>query len=353
MVSLGPGWSQPLDLADALPPGDAADLPAPSPAHARLEVPHEFQGPGLSVRVRSYCVADGFDRQALQDAILKRNGTLRAYADVLCTQYHRGPRAQGAADIYFFDSGVVVFWGLDAEAERYLLSELVPPAASTGALAADRVERDRITVTFAALSSACIEDDVIRLHWRFVDEPTVKLAISFALAESTKLSVFEEDLRRLGRSLGYLPAMMASRGEVDLGERAVIQFIGQLFLQQRAVNLLTAILETPAALDEGEDQHRSLYRALVDYFEIVQRMTLLNDRFGVLHEMLDILRQHAYEKYYTGLENIVIWLVGICSFLAICQLLAVLLGWDPERHNRPAGAQALAWALNSLTGGRL
>ncbi|KFM27336.1 Sporulation protein RMD1 [Auxenochlorella protothecoides] len=313
IVSLGPGWESPLDVE--------------KPVEAPPEVPVQYQGLGQAVRVRSYCVANGFDRYALQDAILRRNATLRAYSDVLCIQYHRGGKGKGNADIFFFDSGVVVFWGLDTDAEKYILNELVMPCVDRP-LPPDRIERDRVLVTYSAVTKAVIEDDTISLHYRHADELYVKLAISFALAESTKLSVFEEDLRSLGRSVSYLPAMMADKGEIDVGGRAVMQLMGQLFLQQRSVNLLTQLLDAPSALDEADDHICTLYRSIFDYMEVVQRVTLLNDRFGVMKEMLDILRQQAHDSYFGVLEATVIWLVGVCSFLAFCQLLAVVYGWE-------------------------
>lgn len=215
VVSLGPGWSQPLEEELTGQGGDAAGPLVPAPA-APSAVPLQYQGLGQSVRVHSYCVADGFDRGALQDAILRRSVTLRAYQDVLCMQYRRGGgTTRGYADIFFFDSGVVVFWGLDTDAERYILDELVLPSVAAP-LAPARVERDRLTVTYSARGAACIEDDEIRLHWSRAEDPAVKLAVSFALAESTKLSVFEEDLRSLGKSLSYLPAMLAGRGRQSL-----------------------------------------------------------------------------------------------------------------------------------------
>lgn len=107
-----------------------------------------------------------------------------------------------------------------------------------------------------------------------------------------------------------------------------MQLVGQLFLQQGSVNLLTAILDTPGALDGADDAVATLYRSLFDYLEVVQRVTLLNERFGVLREMLDIVRQQGHDAYTEVLEKAVIWLVGICSFLAFCQLLAVLFGYE-------------------------
>jgi hypothetical protein len=52
-------------------------------------VPSQFQGPGRNERVRCYAVAESFERYALQDAILRREGSLQAYAEVLISEFHR------------------------------------------------------------------------------------------------------------------------------------------------------------------------------------------------------------------------------------------------------------------------
>ena len=62
-------------------------VPPPNPALP--QVPHQFQGPGIQERVRCYVVAEGFDRYALQDAILRREGSLQAYAEVLMSDFKR------------------------------------------------------------------------------------------------------------------------------------------------------------------------------------------------------------------------------------------------------------------------
>ena len=52
-------------------------------------MPRQFQGPGIQERVRCYAVAEGFDRYALQDAILRREGSLQAYTEVLMSDFKR------------------------------------------------------------------------------------------------------------------------------------------------------------------------------------------------------------------------------------------------------------------------
>ena len=62
-------------------------LPPPLPLQV---VPSQYQGSGQQERLRCHCVAAGFDRYALQDALLRREGSLQALAEVLVSEYHRG-----------------------------------------------------------------------------------------------------------------------------------------------------------------------------------------------------------------------------------------------------------------------
>ena len=48
---------------------------------------------------------------------------------------------------------------------------------------------------------------------------------------------------------------------------------------------------------------------MAEYLEIHGRVQLLNDRFSVMQELLDILRSHAQKSYYSRLEAAVMWLV--------------------------------------------
>lgn len=55
------------------------------------------------------------------------------------------------------------------------------------------------------------------LPFRFAEDLEIKLAISFALAQSTKLSALEERMRDTGKQLSYLPVMMAGARGISGG----------------------------------------------------------------------------------------------------------------------------------------
>ena len=65
-----------------------------------------------------------------------------------------------------------------------------------------------------------------------------------------------------------------------------------------------------------------LYKRVCEYLELTTRVEVLNNRFGVLQEMLDMLRDEQNRHHQSRLEWIVIWLI----------VLAVS-GWSAVHHD--------------------
>lgn len=348
LVPLGPAWDalpEPAVLLGVPPPEYAAAGEAglldqdalamvPVPLPPIPEVPAHFQGPGLALRVRCYCIGGTFDRTKLQETILRRSSasSVRAYPDVLCSTYNthrsgRGSDRDPQRDILFFDWGCVVFWDLDTSAERHILREIAEPCLQDP-LPVARYERDRLTIVYTASPRTEIEDDALALHYRHAQDMEVKLSVSFALAQSTKLSVYEEEMRRMVKRLSHLPEGLAERGEVPISERDVMRTIGELYKHMAAVNLLGAALDVPDAIDSAPSNIRTLYKAIYEYLEVADRLHLLNDRFGVVRELLELCRTLSQQAHYAHLDTIIMWLVGLCAVIAVAQLVG-FLGWRP------------------------
>lgn len=327
-VSLGPGWEMNTEhLMEGASGSMEYDQPSTSQAALLLDpVPQQFEGQGVMERVRCHCVAEGFDRYALQDAILRREGSLQAYADVLVSDFHRVGDAR-ASSVFYFDFGCIVCFGLSKDMEAYILREVAEPCM-VGPLPPAVREVDRMRVRYTSAPKHHIENDQLALHYRYAEDPQIKLALSFALAQSTKLSVLEERTRVLGRQLSRLPVSMAETGEIPISEKQIMQHLGNLFMSMSAVNLLGRVLDMPDSITSAPDNIGSLYKSVYEYLEVHQRVQLLNDRFSVMQELLDILRVHAQQSYYSQLEAAVMWLVGVCAVVAVGQL-AALAFWKP------------------------
>jgi uncharacterized Rmd1/YagE family protein len=275
-------------------------------------------------------IGNSFDRSRLQDQILKRSSasSIRAFPEVMSSVYKvpGGDAAQG--DIFYFDWGCVVFWGLEKSMERHIIREIAEPCVEGDVFPSDRIERDQLRLMYTSSPKTVMENDTLALHFRFAADFNVKLAISFALAQSTKLSVAEEELRRMGKRLAYVPDMLADSGEVPLTERDTMRAVGHLYRQMAAVTLLGAALDVPDAMDSAPSNITALYKASYDYLEVAERLSLLTDRFNVMKEMLELCRTLGQQAHYAYLEKVIIWLIGLCVLIAVIQLIA-FLGWRP------------------------
>lgn len=150
-----------------------------------------------------------------------------------------------------------------------------------------------------------IKFDRIKLRSMRVEE---KLALSYAMAQSSKLFVFESKVLESVERTRYLPKKLATDGKIALTKRDLNRLIGQLFVEQTDVNLFSSILDTPDFLWE-DDEYFPAYQFARKYLEVDTRVGLLNNRLGVIREVLDVLNGQVADNNSTRLEWIVIWLI--------------------------------------------
>jgi uncharacterized Rmd1/YagE family protein len=155
------------------------------------------------------------------------------------------------------------------------------------------------------------------------------MAISHALAQSTKLAVYEERLQGIVQRTAHLPEMLATTGKVGIERKEIARLIGQVFLQRSAVNLLSTVMSTPEYFWSAPDHLQVLYKRVCEYLELDSRVEVLNTRFLVLQEFLDLLREHQANKHMVRLEMIVIWLIVVEVVVGLFEV-AGLVGWVPE-----------------------
>ena len=104
-----------------------------------------------------------------------------------------------------------------------------------------------------------IRDDMITLR---TPSPKIKLAISHAIAQSVKLSVFEDSMENTMTGSKFLPAELARRGELGLTRREVVKMSGRLFRLRVGIMLGGTVLDTPEWFWESEPELHELYSAV-------------------------------------------------------------------------------------------
>lgn len=92
--------------------------------------------------------------------------------------------------------GVVVLWGLSAAQEGALLAT-VTKHCKFDVLAPSEQQVDALAVRYSSHSPPNISNDTITINSRQAADPQVKLAISHALAQCSKLSLYEDRIAEL------------------------------------------------------------------------------------------------------------------------------------------------------------
>lgn len=153
----------------------------------------------------------------------------------------------------------------------------------------------------------------------------VKQSIAHALAQSTKLCVFEERVTSLAEETKSFPEQLASTGHVKLGRKAINRLIGEVFIHRSAVNLLSTTLDIPEFFWSTPDTMQGIYQKCCTYLEMDTRVEVLNTRIGVLTDMFAMIRDQENFLHSSWLEWIIIWLIVAEVIFGLISMLELIL----------------------------
>lgn len=283
-------------------------------------------------RITLYCTTESFDRKKLDEALRSAysNCTVLSYPDAFYLEYVPASNDQTGGDVFFLDYGVIVCWGLTKQQETSI-ARTVGKQCQIQPLPAEDYEVDEFQFNYSALEKPHIQNDMVTLHRRLASDHKIKLAISYALSQSTKLSVYEKRVMDMVLETKNLPEALAETGQVHISRNDIAKLIGKVFLQKSAVNLLSSVLDTPEFFWRAPDSFQALYERICEYLELETRVEVLNSRFQVLQEMLDMLRDHENNHHNARLEWIVIWLIVVEVIVGLFELLG-LFGFVGREH---------------------
>jgi uncharacterized Rmd1/YagE family protein len=271
---------------------------------------------GSSVKSRllrcvSYCTASAYDLTSLANSF-KRNGyTTRLLRDVLHISSIDTP-----VDIYFFNHGSVVCWGLTKRKEEKWLNKV--KAFSILPLAV--IESDRFGFRFGQEISIDTHErfrlDIITLE---SDDPQVKLAISYGLAQSVKLEAFESAIQETIKKNSNLPDEIANRGTISLSRRNLFKRMGEIFIARSSINLNSEYLDVPEFF--WRNPHvESYYIRTKKFLDIPSRVMALNQKLDVLQDLFDILNSQIQHRHSSMLETVIIVLILIEIIISLLPL---------------------------------
>lgn len=171
------------------------------------------------------------------------------------------PNALSFGEMFVFSYGVVVFWNFTEKQEKDILADLTFSINHTGIQIATRplTESDFETEEFhfeynPEIPRPRVYNDMITLK---SGDHMIKLAMSHAIAQSTKLSLFEEGMNRTMLAAQYVPKRLALTGKLGMRRTDVVKMIGQLFTSRVDVNLCTSSPSHPPSslTNHNSSQH--------------------------------------------------------------------------------------------------
>ncbi|KAI0464185.1 hypothetical protein LJB42_001788 [Komagataella kurtzmanii] len=271
------------------------------------------------------------------------------------------------AEVFIFDYGTVVFWNLSELNEKNILADLVFAKIRPGEyeLSDDEDEdeddeMDGVNHTTEAatestpfsnsysptpylplaikpVSEQYIETEEFHFEYNVnITTPRIyndmitlksgdhmiKLAISHALAQSNKLSLFESRMSVILTSISRLPKALALTGKLaNYTRKKVLIKTGKLFQLRNEVNLSSTVLDTPEFFWSFEPALHPLYNAIRDYLEIEQRVEVVNDRCKVFLDFFDMVADSLVERKGTRFIYFVIVAIGMSVIVGGFEIL--------------------------------
>lgn len=227
-------------------------------------------------------------------------------------------------EIYLFRFGVCVFWNFPNEdyeidwMRKTLLGEMEDCCG-------DLYEQDEIDSAMDDVafhygppsdSKFTIKQDVCLLSTR---DPGEKLAVSFALAKSSLLSLYELRVQQVIERNSHLPEEMVKHGRVHMSTSDLAREIGRLFLVKHGINLDQSLIDTPEEFWE-DDRFEATYDMTIKYFKIGKRLDLVNNRLDMIGELHNKIQEENHTHHAVILEWIIILLIVIEVLLDMLHL---------------------------------
>ncbi|KAL1917559.1 uncharacterized protein VTP21DRAFT_3952 [Calcarisporiella thermophila] len=223
-------------------------------------------------------------------------------------------------ECFFFDYGVTVFWNFSEREEMLILADIA--RFQNNRLSQDVREEFHFQYQPDALDQKPrIYNDMITIK---SGNHLLKLTISHAIAQSTVLAYYEDEMDSTIDATKSIPQRLALSGHLDMSRTQVTKLNGQLFKLRMHVNLVSNVLDTPEIF-WSEPSLQPLYNVIKLYLEIPQRAKILNDRCAVLSDLLEVLREHMNSAHMHYQTWIIIWLIVIAVLVACGEIFVKAL----------------------------
>ncbi|KAM7194286.1 putative ACR, YagE family COG1723 domain containing protein [Naviculisporaceae sp. PSN 640] len=236
------------------------------------------------------------------------------------------PDAKHFAEMFVFSYGVVVFWNFTENQEKDILADLHFAEKHTGISVLTRpldqsdYEMEEFHFEYSAdVKRPRVFNDMITLLPR--SDHMIKLTISHAIAQSTKLCFFEERMSETMLDAEHVPKRLALTGKLNMTRPEIVKILGRLFKSRVDINLSSNILDVPNFFWDSEPMLHPLYVAIREYLEIDPRIKVLNERCRVFLDLADILADSVADAKMSYITWIIIILIIISIIVTVTEVI--------------------------------
>jgi uncharacterized Rmd1/YagE family protein len=294
----------------------SGDLPCPrkqKPPHSKKLTVRKAATVEDSI-VTAVASADSYKFRELKRYFQPARGKTLDVPDVACLHF---PAFGGQVEtwVFFFQYGVTVWWGSDLIGRQILVQLKQFEIKSEREIDFERCEFS-YTSGLPPPGMMRIIVDHIYLENKSVE---LKLAVSHGLAQSAKLTTFEDRIEDVITATEKFPSALLHGGTASITKNEAARLKGALFVHRMNVNMHTDILETPKYFWEHGDL-TPVYVTTRNYMDIDQRVDVLNQRLQIVEDLFSVLHQELNSRNLRHLEWVVLCLVFVDIALAWASL---------------------------------
>ncbi|WVR06995.1 hypothetical protein IAU60_004033 [Kwoniella sp. DSM 27419] len=233
-------------------------------------------------------------------------------------------------EIWVFNSGAFVTWGLTEEEGRAFLREVIRRKGSNvevNRLAPQDYEVEEVDFVVDPTAKTHILGNLILLGRppelsTFHPSPSLasllaRYTLSLSLSRSSSLSVLEDRLDKHLASVSVLPRALEKYGRQPLARTEVIRKMGELMTLRMAVNTSGGGLDDTPEFYWSEPELESYFDSVASEFEIKERIDAFNKKLDYAQEVQNTLRALLTESSGHRMEIIIILLIAVEVVLAL------------------------------------
>lgn len=266
------------------------------------------------LRCDSFCTASSYDLLGIA-SFFKKKG----YLTHLSKDYLHVTNSKRQGDIFFFNYGCFVCWGYKKSFSDRILESVREFASHP----LSSIETDHFYYRYGEMLSFDTHErlrvDIMTLD---TDDSQVKLAMSYGISQSSKLSAFEETIKAAIAKNDALPLEIAANGSITLSRRSIFKRIGEIFIVRSSVNINIEYLDVPEFFWRNPNLE-PYYIVAKKFLDIQSRVMALNQKLDVLQELLHILNSQVQHSHSSLLESIIILLIAFEIIISLFQLHVV------------------------------